>query len=85
MTLLATNKTGYDGVSYCRERKAYRAMVYLRGRQKCLGFFEDVHDAGCAASDWRIQNADEIQKAKEEAYRKRQATLKKTLKRKRQS
>jgi hypothetical protein len=53
------NSTGARGVVYCRSahgRKKYRAQVKLNGKYIHLGWFEDVLDAICAASDFRIKH-----------------------------
>ncbi len=58
--LRANNQTGYKGVSYDPKRKRYRAYAMMGGYQQHLGYFSDVHDAGIAASDFRLQHAKEL-------------------------
>ena len=51
------NNTGARGVAYFpnnRSQKKYRAKAHHNGKQIHLGWFEDVLDAICAASDYRI-------------------------------
>lgn len=63
------NKTGYKGVTYRRGK--YEAYGCLDGKIIRLGFYEDVHDAGIAASDWRLQHEAEIAEAKTRANKQR--------------
>ena len=55
-----TNKSGYRGVSYDKKHRKWHAGYKLRGEWVDLGFFDDVHDAGIAASDFRLQHKEEL-------------------------
>jgi hypothetical protein len=59
-----TNKTGYRGVCWNKRRNKYEAYHCIEQKRIHIGSFDDVHDAGCAASDWRLQHAEEIAAAK---------------------
>lgn len=59
--LKSTNKTGYTGVSWDARQGKWRACHRLNGKTIHLGCFDDVHDAGIAASDFRLQHEEEIQ------------------------
>ena len=52
-----TNQSGYRGVSWYTRAGKWRANYKLDGKSIHLGLFDDVHDAGCAVSDYRLQNA----------------------------
>jgi len=54
------NKSGYRGVSWDTQHKSWRAGYKLRGQWIELGLFDDVHDAGIAASDFRLQHKEEL-------------------------
>jgi transcription elongation factor Elf1 len=49
------NKTGARGVVRCKNGK-YRAQVKVNKHYLHLGYFDDVLDAICAASDYRIKH-----------------------------
>ncbi len=57
--LRTNNRTGARGV--CRVRREgrymYRAQAGLNGKKYHLGYYEDVLDAICAASDFRIKHS----------------------------
>lgn len=74
--LKSTNKTGYNGVSWDERMGKWRACYRLRGRTIHLGHFDDVHDAGIAASDFRLQHADEIAASYEVGRRNKSKTVK---------
>jgi len=57
------NSTGYNGVSYCKRTGKYVAYGCIRSKRIWIGTFDDVHDAGVAASDWRLSHADELREA----------------------
>jgi hypothetical protein len=61
------NTTGFQGVSYNRHLRKYEASYTLRGKKAYLGVFDDVLDAGVAASDYRLAHAEEILEASIEA------------------
>lgn len=64
------NQTGYSGVFRVANGK-YEASARVDGKRIYLGKFDDVHDAGIAASDFRLQHAVEIEAAYEVARLKR--------------
>lgn len=39
------NRSGYKGVSWCKERNKWAAQIQVNGRQKNLGRFDNVEDA----------------------------------------
>lgn len=43
-----SNTSGYIGVSWYKWRKKWRAYIYVNGKQKFLGYFEDIKDAARA-------------------------------------
>ncbi len=51
-----SNKTGFRGVRWDAKQKQYRAMCQVDGVRHELGYFDDVLDAGCAASDFRLKH-----------------------------
>ena len=61
--LKSTNKSGYSGVSWDVRQERWRACYRLNGKTVHLGLFTDVHDAGIAASDFRLQHEQEIAEA----------------------
>lgn len=46
--LWKTNKSGYKGVSWCKETRNWRALIYVGGRKIHLGMFRDVLEAASA-------------------------------------
>ena len=74
--LKSTNKTGFVGVSWDARRGKWRACHRLNGKIVHLGLFEDVLDAGIAASDFRLAHADEIAEAFERGRQSRSKTVK---------
>jgi hypothetical protein len=40
-----TNTSGFKGVSYCKIKKKWRAMIKIEYRSKPLGYFESPEDA----------------------------------------
>ena len=53
------------GVSWEASKGKYRASVRVDGRLHHLGYFDDVLDAGVAASDFRLQQAEAIEASKQ--------------------
>lgn len=50
----SNNKSGFKGVDWRPERRKWRAMIGVDGRQRCLGYFsspEEAHAAYCEAAD----------------------------------
>jgi AP2 domain len=61
-TKLSTlNRSGYRGVSWYPRYGKWLAQVHLSGKHWNLGYFDDVHDAGIAASDFRLQHEAELE------------------------
>lgn len=80
--LKGNNKTGFKGVSWDASRKKYRAAMMIDGRMYHLGYFDDVLDAGIAASDFRLQQAAAIEASKQrEIANRRRATSRQWAKR----
>ncbi len=80
--LRRTNKTGFVGVSWDAGKGKYRASGTIDGRLHHLGYFDDVLDAGVAASDFRLQHAAAIKASKErEIANRSQASRKEWAKR----
>lgn len=48
--------SSYRGVSWSKTRDKWIAYGYLDGHQHHLGYFEDEHEAGQVALDWRREN-----------------------------
>jgi hypothetical protein len=83
--LRSTNRTGYQGVAYERRNGKYRAYQMIDGKFFSLGYYDDVNDAGVAASDFRLKYApvvDAIQKRRsaEKSVKARAAWAKKSAK-----
>lgn len=51
--LSKNNTSGYKGVSWCNNKKMWRASIYFEGKSINLGGFKDVHEAGLAAQNAR--------------------------------
>lgn len=43
-----TNKTGIRGVSWSKEKKKWRAAIYVDNKQKHIGYFVQIKDAAAA-------------------------------------
>ena len=43
--LQSNSTTGYIGVSFVKRLKVYRAYITIDGKQKSLGYYNDIHDA----------------------------------------
>ena len=57
--LRVDNRTGARGVSFCESKKGvkkYRASCKVDKHYIHLGWYEEVLDAICAASDFRLEN-----------------------------
>lgn len=67
--LSSRNHSGYRGVSWYSRDGVWRAQVHFDGKRIHLGYFEDVHDAGIAASDFRLQHAAELAAIQERGRR----------------
>lgn len=50
-SLSRNNKTGANGISYCRTRRQFVAAVRLNGKGKTLGRFRTVEEAAAARND----------------------------------
>lgn len=74
--LKSTNKTGFSGVHWDARQKKWRACVRLNGKTIHLGCFEDVLDAGVAASDFRLKHEAEIAEVFERGRRRRSKAVK---------
>jgi hypothetical protein len=70
------NKTGFEGVRYVAKSGKYEAFCKLNGTRHYLGMYEDVLDAGCAASDFRLQHAAEREAIQKDVARRRSAKSK---------
>jgi hypothetical protein len=46
-----TNKTGIRGVSWSKEKNKWRAAIYVNGRQKHVGYFDDIREAETARKE----------------------------------
>lgn len=46
-----TNKTGARGISWSKEKKKWRAAIYVDNKQKHVGYFADVQDAIAARKE----------------------------------
>lgn len=57
--LRSGNKTGFNGVIWRPARHAYEAYGTLKGKRVYLGLYEDVLDAGIAASNYRLATEEE--------------------------
>ena len=53
--LRSTNKSGVKGVCWHKQSNKWRAQIYLNGKQKFLGTFDDLHLAEQAAIEARNQ------------------------------
>ncbi len=62
------NTTGFSGVIWRPTRGKYEAYGTLNGKRTYLGLYEDVLDAGIAASDYRLQTEDERMAIRAAAY-----------------
>jgi hypothetical protein len=49
------NVSGYRGVCWRADAKKWRAYVTLKGKQQTIGYFSDVHEAGKAAREKRLE------------------------------
>lgn len=76
MTGTKSKRSGYRGVSWYPRYGVWRAQVQFKGKRIHLGYFHDVHDAGIAASDFRLQHAAEIAKVQEEGRRRKADSFK---------
>lgn len=47
-SLSRNNASGFNGVSWCRHYKKWRAYIRLEGKPKTLGYFRTVEAAACA-------------------------------------
>jgi hypothetical protein len=72
----STNKSGYRGVSWDSQSGQWRAGYRTSGKTVHLGIFDDVHDAGCAASDYRLKHIVEINAAYERGRKGKSSTVK---------
>jgi hypothetical protein len=52
---MATNKSGYRGVTWDKRNKKWRATYNLQGKKIHLGLFTDVHEAGIVVSNFRLE------------------------------
>ena len=77
--LSSRNRTGYRGVSWYDRDGAWRAQVEIDGKKIHLGYFHDVHDAGVAASDFRIQHAAELEAIQERGRKLKTRAVRKHL------
>jgi hypothetical protein len=64
------NRSGYRGVSWYPRYGQWRAQVNIERKHVFLGYFDDVHDAGVAASDFRLQHKEQLE-ANQELGRRR--------------
>ena len=74
--LKSTNKTGFAGVSWDARQGKWRACHRLNGKTIHLGCFDDVLDAGIAASDFRLAHEAEIAEAYERGRQNRSKAVK---------
>ncbi len=72
----SSNRSGYRGVSRDTYRGKWRAGYKTNGKTIHLGMFDDVHDAGCAASDYRLKHVAEIEAAYERGRQGKSKTVK---------
>jgi len=49
----------YKGVTWHKQRKMYYAYIYVSGKQKSLGLYEDINEAAIAYNTAVIENLDE--------------------------
>ncbi len=77
--LNSNNRSGYTGVSWDKQGQKWRACVRLRGKTVHLGFFEDVHDAGIAACDFRLAHEAERMESKAMGNENRSRSIKQHL------
>lgn len=77
--LRKANKSGYRGVSWYPRYGKWIAQAHLGGVHYNLGYYDDVNDAGVAASDFRLQHKAEMEanqvRRSENASRSLKATL----------
>lgn len=45
---LSTNTSGIPGVIWCKQQKKWRARIWVNGKNKHLGLFENIEDAKVA-------------------------------------
>jgi hypothetical protein len=65
------NRSGYRGVSWYSPYGKWRAQARLHGKHVFLGYFDDVHEAGIAASDFRLQHKEELEENQERGRRRK--------------
>ena len=49
------NTSGIKGVSWNKRRKKWRADIYVNGKQKCFGYFDDLKQAEMTICEARIK------------------------------
>ncbi len=74
--LSSQNKTGYRGVCWYPRYGKWNAQVSPNGKLYNLGYFDDIHDAGIAASDFRLQHEAELQESEMRRRRAQSAAMK---------
>jgi hypothetical protein len=52
----SNNKSGYRGVHWLEDRQRWGASCCINGKQKRIGRFKDVHEAGRAVAEYRRQH-----------------------------
>lgn len=51
--LSSTNKSGFTGVYWSKQKNKWHALVAFRTKSKHLGFFDDVHEAAIAVKTFK--------------------------------
>ena len=47
--------SGFPGVQWCEARRQWRARIYVWGKVRPLGYFDELEDAKAAVCDVRAQ------------------------------
>jgi len=73
------NQSGYRGVSWYPRYGKWRAQVNVERKHVFLGYFDDVHEAGIAASDFRLRHKEKLEANQERGRRRKTKAIRARL------